>query len=116
MPKTDKGGIEAKNSNLTTSTPPVIPTVEPTVHYQTLHPRALRRAKFTAEPQTYAVEITGTEREYGKSELLASDIRWQEIFHEYHPCLAIGRAVIAFLCANAIRTIKDVRISRCVIK
>ncbi len=116
MPNVPESSQLAKNSNEATPVPVAIFEAEQTVSYQTLPPRALRRAKFTAEPQTYAVEITGTERDYGKSDLLAGDVRWQEIFHEYHPCLAVGRAVIAFLGVCRVRTIKDINICRVVVK
>lgn len=72
---------------------------QPTYHWERLHApcrrykRGLYNATFTEQRETYLVHIDGSYR----SDVGRDNIVVEEIFEEYHPYIAIGRAVIKFL-------------------
>lgn len=70
--------------------------------------------KFTPEPEIYSIEIDGTFFDYNSK--ITREVRREYCYEEYHPYLAIGRAVYEFMRSSSRSRIYDLRLSKRVIK
>ncbi len=99
-----KSNEPVKNSNGIAPTQPV----EIEIISKLLRRKELRRAKPSAEPELYTVEITGTKWHLDKHE--NTPVTCRDVFSAYHPYMAIGEAVTQFLDFGT--TIKDIDVCR----
>lgn len=79
-------GIDAKNSNVATS---------PIYEWKTLYRRDLAKAQFSESSELYQVTIDGEHWDASVASRMRTCIT--DLYTEYHPYMAIGRAVIAFM-------------------
>lgn len=106
MPNTERVNT-AKNSTC------IIPTdfTSVSISYRRISTRQLLRQSYTAEPESYIIEIRGK-----SSRTNGADIRYNNYFNEHHPLMALGRAVAEFYCHHIVGIIDSVTIYRRIVK
>ncbi|MCM1301961.1 MAG: hypothetical protein NC226_09605 [Bacteroides cellulosilyticus] len=87
----------AKNSNAAT------PAAQPKITYRRITKKNALRSDFSEQPRSYSVEIIGKSN--------GTEHRITNVYEEYHPLMAIGRAVIEFRQAIIIGTIEHIFVS-----
>lgn len=92
MPTVSKSGLTPNNSKGTTHD----------IKYKRLNERALLRTTYSSELRTYYVNI------YAKHSGNRIDV--SDVFDEYHPLMAIGRAVVKFRTDNFLCEIERIEI------
>lgn len=86
--------ISAKNSNAAT----------PDIKYKRIGQSMILRSRLSNKPISYLVEIEGTDYHDTK-------YRTANVYEEYHPLMAIGRAVIEFQKAIIVGSIEHILVS-----
>ncbi|MCM1216553.1 MAG: hypothetical protein NC209_04100 [Alistipes sp.] len=89
--------IDPKNSTVAT------PAAQPKITYRRITRKKALRADFSEQPRSYSVEIIGKSN--------GTEHRITNVYEEYHPLMAIGRAVIEFRQAIIIGTIEHIFVS-----
>lgn len=85
MANANKSRIQANNSNLPA----------PVFEWKTLYRRDLAKAQFSESSELYQVTIDGEHWDASVASRMRTCIT--DLYTEYHPYMAIGRAVIAFM-------------------
>ena len=67
----------------------------------------MNRARFSDEPEMFSVQISG--------EKFGDSIDFSDVYDEYHPLMALGRAVVMFQNDYTVATIKNIRVFKRVI-
>lgn len=75
---------------------------QPDAHYKRLSPRFVVREKFSEQPKAYYVEIDGNFND--------TQYYFSNSYDEYHPLMAIGRAVMEFYRVRFLANINAIRI------
>lgn len=103
MPKSPES-IDPKQSKV--DMPPV-QEVQQEVRYKRLSHNSMNRARFSDEPEMFSVQISG--------EKFGDSIDFSDVYDEYHPLMALGRAVVMFQNDYTVATIKNIRVFKRVI-
>lgn len=111
MPKSPESSIETQGVQSTVQpTKQAIPyATEPTqeVRYKRLSHRSMMLAKFSEESEMFSVQISG--------EKFGDSINFSDVYDEYHPLMALGRAIVMFQNDYTVATIKNIRVFKRVI-
>lgn len=75
----------------------------PNIHYNRLTSYYLLRAKFSETPKSYYVHIFAKQ--------LDKDLDAADVYEEYHPLMAIGRAIVEMRRVYSMAKIEDISIS-----
>lgn len=102
MPNRDK-------SNGTNNSNPIAPStiVDQEIRYKRLSHRSMMLAQFSDEPEMFSVQISG--------EKFGDSVDVSDVYDEYHPLMALGRAIVMFQNDYTVATIKNIRVFKRVI-
>lgn len=103
MPKSPES-IDQKQSKVDMSP---VQGVEQEVRYKRLSHRSMMLAQFSDEPEMFSVQITG--------EKFGDSVDVSDVYDEYHPLMALGRAIVMFQNDYTVAIIKNIRVFKRVI-